>query len=495
MTHGYKMTHDADYAPVTIGELIDQMRADAPGLDEAAAGLDLWGAEVQEFTGIADTERALVSGLMSPRGGAEARGKVSDLGLKPGNFFRSAFGAVFEAVLAVDAAGDPVDALTVVAWLHQSGRLAAVGGAVEVSRIEAAIGSAAHCEAYARIVLSEHHRRATHAAGLEMAARSKVPGSVAELVTFATDAVASILDDDANGELWSGGEWMSAFTDRLEKLHNGEIEQGLTTGLKDFDALVGGMCAGDLVILAARPSMGKTSMASTIADAVVHSQKKKVLFFSAEMPHQQIAMRQVAIRSGIPLTRLGRGQPNRDEWAALARAVGEITESDGLTVVDAPMLSIEKIRSVARRQHAKGRCDAIIVDQITAMDLPGAPGMTKADAVGEISKGLKQLARELQIPVIALAQLNRGVESRTDKRPMMSDLRDSGALEQDADKVVFLYRDEYYLKDKTPEDKLGIAEIIVSKNRDGPTGVAYVRFFPELAHFRDRARHDPASGY
>ncbi|MCC7110433.1 MAG: DnaB-like helicase C-terminal domain-containing protein, partial [Deltaproteobacteria bacterium] len=218
-----------------------------------------------------------------------------------------------------------------------------------------------------------------------------------------------------------------------------------------------------------------------------------VMFFSLEMGAEQLVQRLIGSEARIDISNLRRGFIQRHEWSKLAEASGRLSEAP-FYIDETPSITVSEMRNKCRRQMHETGLSLVIVDYLQLMQ--GPPGYdNKATEVGEISKGLKTIARELSIPVIALSQLNRGVESRTDKRPMMSDLRESGAIEQDADVIAFLYREEYYAKDKTPEDKLGVAEVIVAKHRNGPTGTVELRFFSNITRFDNLDRvHDEYAG-
>jgi replicative DNA helicase len=232
--------------------------------------------------------------------------------------------------------------------------------------------------------------------------------------------------------------------------------------------------------------MGKTSFTLNLDAHVAMRLHKPVMFFSLEMGADQLVQRLLGAEARVDLSNLKKGMIKNEDWSMLAEASGRLSEAS-LYIDETPSISVTEMRNKCRRQMHETGLSMVIVDYLQLMQ--GPPGYdNKATEVGEISKGLKTLARELSIPVIALSQLNRGVESRTDKRPMMSDLRESGAIEQDADIIAFLYREEYYLRDKTPEDKIGIAEIILAKHRNGPVGSIELRFFNNITRFENLDR-------
>jgi replicative DNA helicase len=263
----------------------------------------------------------------------------------------------------------------------------------------------------------------------------------------------------------------------------GEIS-GISSGLKELDAITLGFQNTDLCILAARPSMGKTSLALSIAQHSAVNEGKAVVFFSLEMGAEQLAQRLLAMEAHINLKSLRGGKARDDDFRRIADAMARLSEAP-LYIDDMPAISIAELRQRARRLKLQGRCDLLVLDYLQLMSAP-AKIQSREQQISEISRGLKALAKELKIPVIALSQLNRSLESRPNKRPMLSDLRESGAIEQDADVIMFVYRDEYYHEDS--EEK-GVAEIIVGKQRNGPTGTAKVSFIAQYTKFANLARY------
>ncbi|MBL4817834.1 MAG: replicative DNA helicase, partial [Deltaproteobacteria bacterium] len=258
---------------------------------------------------------------------------------------------------------------------------------------------------------------------------------------------------------------------------------GIPTGYADFDDKTGGLQGSDLIIIAGRPSMGKTSFAMNLAEHAAIKAKKSVAIFSLEMPGDQIAMRMMSSLGRIDQKSIRTGKLQESDWPRLTSAVSLLSEAK-IFIDDAASPSPTDIRARSRRLKREHGLDMIIIDYLQLMSIAGS-SENRATEISEISRSLKALAKELDVPVIALSQLNRSLESRPDKRPVMSDLRESGAIEQDADVIAFLYREEYYLRDKTPEDKLGIAEIIIAKNRNGPTGQFELKFFSNITRFVD----------
>jgi replicative DNA helicase len=284
----------------------------------------------------------------------------------------------------------------------------------------------------------------------------------------------------------SMGNLVVELLDRVEEMsQNPNDITGVPTGFFDLDRMTSGMQAGDLIVLAARPSMGKTALAINIAENVALKEGLPVAVFSMEMGASQLAIRIVGSIGRIDQGRLRTGKLQDEEWPRLAEAV-ERLRTVSLSIDETPGLTPSELRASARRLARNcGKLGLVVVDYLQLMSgSSGSDGDNRATELGEISRGLKMLAKELQCPVIALSQLNRGVEQRTDKRPMMSDLRESGAIEQDADVIMFIYRDDYYNKDsKEP----GVAEIIIGKQRNGPTGTVKLTFLKPITKFESYA--------
>jgi replicative DNA helicase len=274
--------------------------------------------------------------------------------------------------------------------------------------------------------------------------------------------------------------------DRMQRMaDNPQAHRGLSTGFDSIDAAVSGLSAGQLCVLAARPSMGKTALAINIASHVALRERKPVVVFSLEMSNEELSMRIVAGEARVPLSDVINGTLSESSWSRFAESADSMSDAPMITD-DASSLSVSEIRARARSfaRKYKGQLSLVVVDHIHIMDESGSnQSDNKASRMGEISRSLKAMAKELGCPVIALAQLNRSVESRADKRPLMSDLRESGAIEQDADIIMFLYRDEYYTKDACKEP--GVAELIIAKQRNGPTVTLKLGFQAELVRFQE----------
>jgi replicative DNA helicase len=380
--------------------------------------------------------------------------------------------------------------ITVYERLQSLGKADACGGITYLNALAQSVPSAANVRRYAEIVRERSILRRLIAASDEIATAAFNPQG---------RPVSQILDD-AEGKIFRIGEegartkqgfqsmdkLVAALLDRVNELHEQGAEEvtGVRTGFIDLDRMTAGLQPGDLVVLAARPSMGKTAFALNIGEHVAVQEGLPVVVFSMEMGASQLALRLVGSLGRIDQQHLRTGALKDDEWARLADAVDRIQHA-AVFIDETPGLTPAELRARARRQARQcGKLGLIIVDYLQLMSGSSSNEENRATVLGEISRGLKGLAKELQCPVIALSQLNRSVETRTDKRPMMSDLRESGAIEQDADVIMFIYRDDYYNKDsKEP----GVAEIIIGKQRNGPTGTVRLTFLKPLTRFDNLA--------
>jgi replicative DNA helicase len=305
---------------------------------------------------------------------------------------------------------------------------------------------------------------------------------VEEVVDHAEQILFGVSERRISRELVPIKQVLSEYYDRIEYLtqHKGDLI-GVPTGFSDVDRLLGGLQRSDMVILAARPSVGKTSLALSIAHSAAKKHKRRVAFFSLEMSAEQVVQRLISAETGIDSQRLRRGDiSDENEWRRFMKATSDLSETY-FYIDDTPGISALELRTKARRLHAEVGVDLVIVDYLQLMR-GDYRSENRVQEISAISRAIKSLARELNVPVLALSQLSRGVESRTDKRPILSDLRESGALEQDADVVIFIYRDEMYNENT---ERKNIADIIVAKHRNGPTGSVALFFKKELAQFRE----------
>ncbi|UZD53728.1 replicative DNA helicase [Caldimonas aquatica] len=433
-----------------------------------------------------EAEQSVLGGLLLDNGAWDRAGDL----LTDSDFYRYEHRLIYAAIGALINANKPADVITVFEHLQSLGKAEECGGLVYLNALAQSVPSAANLRRYAEIVR-------------ERAVLRKLVAAADEIATAAFNpqgrAVSQILDE-AEGKIFQIGEegnrskqgfqsmdqLVVDLIDRVTELYENGAEEvtGVRTGFFDLDRMTAGLQPGDLIILAARPSMGKTAFALNIAENVAVQEGLPVVVFSMEMGAAQLALRMVGSLGRIDQSHLRTGKLADDEWGRLSEAV-ERLKSANVFIDETPALNPAELRARARRQARQcGRLGLIVVDYLQLMSGTGSSEENRATEIGEISRGLKALAKELQCPVIALSQLNRSVEQRTDKRPMMSDLRESGAIEQDADVIMFIYRDDYYNRDsKEP----GVAEIIIGKQRNGPVGTVKLAFLKPLTKFENLA--------
>jgi replicative DNA helicase len=429
-----------------------------------------------------EAESSVLGGLLLDN---SAWDRVGDL-LAEGDFYRYEHKLVYSAIGGLINTSRPADVITVYEHLQSLGKAEEMGGLGYLNALAQYVPSASNIRRYAEIVRERSILRKLVSASDEIATNA-----------FNTQgrAVAQILDE-AEQKIFNIGEEGSRMKqgfqampqlvvdllDRVQEMADNQNDiTGVPTGFVDFDRMTSGLQPGDLVVLAARPSMGKTALAINIAEHVALHEQLPVAVFSMEMGASQLAVRIVGSIGRIDQGHLRTGKLNDDEWPRLTEAIEKL-RNVSLHIDETPGLTPSELRANARRLARQcGKLGLIVVDYLQLMSgSGGSNGDNRATEIGEISRGLKMLAKELQCPVIALSQLNRSVEQRTDKRPMMSDLRESGAIEQDADVIMFIYRDDYYNKDsKEP----GVAEIIIGKQRNGPTGTVKLTFLKPLTKF------------
>ena len=400
--------------------------------------------------------------------------------LNPEDFYREKHGWIYDTTLTLHDRREPIDLLTVCDELEHRGQLDEVGGPAFITALVNAVPTSIHAEHYARIVeRTGTRRRLIEAAGQIAALAYQEADDVDEVVDRAEQVLFGVSERRISRELVPIRQVLSAYYDRIEylTLHRGELI-GIPTGFERIDKLLGGLQRSDMVILAARPSVGKTSLALAFAHNAAKKHQQRVAFFSLEMSNEQVVQRIISAETGIDAQRLRRGEIEQDEWGRFHKAANDLAETH-IYIDDTPGASALELRTKARRLHAEVGVDLIVVDYLQLMR-GDFRSENRVQEISSISRALKALARELNVPVLALSQLSRGVESRTDKRPILSDLRESGALEQDADVVMFIYRDEMYNENT---EWPNIADVIIAKHRNGPTGTVQLYFRKELAQF------------
>ncbi len=406
--------------------------------------------------------------------------------LKPDDFFLVKNGWIWEAILAVHERRDPIDFLTVVDELDRQGRLAELGGPVYISRLMDAVPSAIHAEAYGRMVEHNALRRRLLAAASEIAQLAYDERENVDVVLDrAEQALFGVSERRLSRDLTPIRDIVGKYYDRIQELsERDEGILGVPTGFSYLDQILGGLQRSDLVIIAGRPGMGKTGLLLNFALNAAKKHRKRVAVFSLEMSDEQLVGRLVAAETGIDSQRLRRGALREDEWQLFTEATGRLGDTL-IFIDDTPSITPLQLRTKCRRIYAEYGLDLIVLDYLQLMSSDFRTD-NRVQEISYISRHLKGLARELNVPLVAAAQLSRAVEQRQDKRPMLSDLRESGSIEQDADVVMFIYRDEYYNKEAT--EKPGIAEVAVSKHRNGPTGMVELFFKADLAQFRELER-------
>jgi replicative DNA helicase len=406
--------------------------------------------------------------------------RVSDF-LKPEDFYGMRNRHVFRAMLTLFADGKPIDYHSVGDTLYQQGTHEAAGGMLYLSEVNLATPSAAYIEHYGRIVERTSIMRQLIAKAqtiAEIAYRDNLTPEVA--LEKAEQLIYAISEKRVTRDFRSLEEVLGEYMEQIEALQDGEATRyGIPTGYADLDKLLGGFQRTDLIILAARTSVGKTSFALNLAVNAAVKHNATVAVFSLEMSAEQLASRLLSMESGVDSPRIRSAHLNEQESRKLDAAMNHLARAP-IWVDDTPSIPIMELRSKARRLAAEHNLDMIIVDYLQLVASDG--GESRVQELGAISRALKALARELRVPVIALSQLSRAVEQRTPHIPQLSDLRESGALEQDADVVLFIYRDEKYNPDT---DKRGVADIIVAKHRNGPTGQVQLLFLERTTKFLD----------
>ena len=428
-----------------------------------------------------EAEQAVLGGLMlSP----DSLDKVADK-LTDDDFYRKDHRLIWRAINELANKGMPCDAITLGDWFVANEMAEMVGGASYLMELANSTPSAANIGAYGDIVREKSVLRMLIDAGTSITEDGFRPEgkSVQEVMELAEQRVFRIAESGARGKKdivsvrEAVGDAFRMLTERYEK--RGQLT-GLSTGFTDLDELTSGLQPSDLVIVAARPSMGKTAFALNLAEAAAMRGKKAVAVFSMEMSASQLAFRLISSLGRVHAQHLRNGDLAEEDWPRVTSAITMLSDAK-IFIDDTPAMSPVEMRSRSRRLQREHGLGLIVIDYLQLMQVPGN-SENRATEISEISRGLKALAKELNVPVIALSQLNRSLEQRADKRPMMSDLRESGAIEQDADVIMFIYRDEYYNKESP--DK-GLAEIIIGKQRNGPTDTVKLAFLGHYTKFEN----------
>ncbi|RJX40425.1 replicative DNA helicase [Paenibacillus pinisoli] len=396
---------------------------------------------------------------------------VTDI-LQGGEFYEEGHARILRAMRQLKESGQPIDLVTVTAQLQDSEELAKTGGVGYLTQMAQSVPDAANAAYYAGRVQQMFLRRQAVEVAFHLLQNAGEERDVRGFIATAEKAVSKLSDQTAPAQEFAGMKQvlMKVWEEAEERFNAKDTNRGVTgipSGFLDLDRMTAGFQRSDFIIVAARPSVGKTAFALNIAQNASVREGKTVAIFSLEMSASQLVQRMICAEGQIDASRMRTGRFEAEDWERMALAVGELANAD-IHIDDTPGISVNDIRAKCRRLKKERGLGMILIDYLQLIQGNGGRKITRQEEVSQISRTLKQLARELDVPVIALSQLSRGVEQRRDKRPMMSDLRESGAIEQDADVVAFLYRDDYY---DSESSKQNIIEIIISKQRNGPSGV------------------------
>ena len=440
-----------------------------------------------------EAEQSVLGGLLLDN---TAWDKIADV-IGDADFYRHNHRLIYQHIAQLVNLSRPADVVTVAEHLDKSGELADVGGLAYLASLAQNTPSAANIRRYAEIVRERAVMRQLAQVGAEIAESAYNPQGrdAAQLLDEAEGKVFRIAESTAKSKqgFLEMPNLLKEVVERIDMLYsrdNPDEVTGVATGFIDLDARTSGLQPGDLVIVAGRPSMGKTAFSMNIAEHVAVEVRKPVAVFSMEMGGTQLVMRMLGSVGRLDQHVLRTGRLGDEDWQKLTYSIGKLSEAP-MFIDETPALTALEVRARARRlarQHG-GELGLIVIDYLQLMSGSGRSGENRAAELGEISRSLKGLAKELKVPVVALSQLSRSVEQRPNKRPMMSDLRESGAIEQDADIIIFMYRDEYYNPDSP--DK-GLAEAIIGKHRNGPTGTVRLAFVGQYAKFENAALHGAA---
>jgi replicative DNA helicase len=425
-----------------------------------------------------EAEQSIIGALLLEK---EALPKVLEI-LKPENFYREAHREVFQAMIKLFEQNEPLDLITLTECLRKLDKLEAVGGASYLASLTEQIPTAANVEYYAKIVKEKSILRKLIYSATEIVAKGySKQEDVGEVLDFAEKSIFEIAEYQIKPSFSQLKEVLKGSFKTIEKLYEKkELVTGVPTGFTEIDRMTSGLQPSELIIIAGRPSMGKTALCLNMAHYAASDTRVPVAIFSLEMSKEQIALRMLCSEARVDAHKLRSGFLGESDWPKLTRAAGILSESK-IFIDDTPSLPVLEMRAKARRLKAEHGLGMVIVDYLQLMR-----GMGKMDnreqEISEISRSLKALAKEIQVPVVALSQLNRRVEDRAEKRPMLADLRESGAIEQDADVILFLYRDEVY---NPNSEARGTADVIIGKQRNGPTGEVRLTFLENYTRFEN----------
>jgi len=445
------------------------------------AGTGMAGSAIVPPQNLEAEESILGAMMLSPT----AVGTVSEI-LDASDFYRESHAKVFRAALGLWAKGEPVDAITLANELDERGELEDIGGQGRVVELAALVPSTSNVEHYARIVKEMATLRGLVRAGQEITRLGHDrPGEVIDLVDRAEQIVFELGQQRVTSDFSHIEVLLKESFERITQLYEAGVEvTGVPSGFKELDHLTSGFQPGNLVILAARPSMGKSALGLCMAVNLAVRQETPVALFTLEMSKSEVTQRMMCSEAKVESQRLRSGRLAPEDWPRLTAACDRLMKAP-IYVDDAGSTTIMEVRSKARRLKSREPALGLIIIDYLQLMTSGTTAENRVQEVSQISRALKVLARDLDVPILAMSQLSRAVEQRQDKRPLLSDLRESGSLEQDSDLVFFVYRDEYYMGEES--DQQGLAEIILAKHRNGPTGTAKLSFLRRYAKFADLA--------
>jgi replicative DNA helicase len=435
-----------------------------------------------------EAEQCVLGSILLTQGAIE---KTADL-LKPDDFYKPAHQAIFGAMLTLFQKSEPLDIITITNCLSDSHKLDTVGGPAYLAGLTDIVPVSTNITYYARIVRDKSILRQLIQTSSEIAGRCyEEQDDIEQLLDSVEQTVFDISSAKSNQAFAPMSEIIKKTFEQVEKLsERRELITGVPSGYDEFDKLTAGLQSSDLIIVAGRPSMGKTAFAMNMVQNAALLAKVPAAVFSLEMSKEQLAMRMLCSISRVDSSRLRTGHLNDHDWPKLVRATGMLAKAP-IFIDDTPAISVLEMRAKTRRLKSEYNIGMVVVDYLQLMR--GRNTDSREQEISEISRSLKAMAKELHIPVIALSQLNRSLESRTDKRPQLSDLRESGAIEQDADVICFIYRDEVY--NKSPDNpRRGVAEVIIGKQRNGPTGTVDLAFLNTITTFENLARQEYQPG-
>lgn len=412
--------------------------------------------------------------------------------LQPADFYEPKHQLVYESMFNLYETHKPIDLLTLSNHLQKKKFLDKAGGSSYLTELTNRVPTASHAQEYAEIVSEKATRRRLIKAANEIASRGfDEEGRINELLSASEADLFKVTDRSIKHDIASLETILSEGFDRLDELHRDKSKlRGVPTGFGNLDNMLAGLQPSDLIIMAARPSMGKSTMAMNIAHSVALKEKQSVLVFSLEMSKEQLVDRLLAAEAGVDAWNIRTGNLTDEDFERLGEAMGSLSEAP-IYIDDSPILSVLEMRTKARREHHKHPLGLIIVDYLQLMSAPQKSSDNRVQEISEISRGLKAIARELNVPVMALSQLSRTVEQRSPQIPQLADLRESGSIEQDADVVMFIYREDYY----NPEtERQHITDVFIKKHRNGPTGKAEFYFHPDRLEFMPLEKSQEGAG-